>query len=112
MLTQMQSLAPRSMSFALSLGLIVALMPDVTAIATRHSRRLVGSFERVATYDIPGQIAEIIAATPDGKTLIYTDSASEEIGFVDLTDPRHPTAASSLRIDGEPTSVAVTPDGK
>ena len=43
------------------------------------------SFERVATYDVPGQVAEIIASTPDGKTLIYTDSAAEEIGFVTIT---------------------------
>ena len=69
------------------------------------------SFERVATYDVPGQVAEIIASTPDGETLIYTDSAAEEIGFVTITEPRHPTSGGSLKMPGEPTSVAVTPDG-
>ena len=65
----------------------------------------------MATYDVPGQVAEIIASTPDGKTLIYTDSASEEIGFVTITDPRHPTNSGTLKMPGEPTSVAITPDG-
>ena len=69
------------------------------------------SFERVATYDVPGQVAEIRASTPDGETLIYTDSATDEIGFVTITDPRHPTSGGSLKMLGEPTSVAVTPDG-
>lgn len=47
--------------------------------------RPVGSFERITTYYVPGQGAEIIATTPDGKTLIYTDSASEESGAVSQT---------------------------
>jgi DNA-binding beta-propeller fold protein YncE len=71
----------------------------------------VETFERVATYDVPGQVAEIIASTPDGKTLIYTDSASEEIGFVTIIDPQHPTNGGTLQMPGEPTSVAVTPHG-
>lgn len=110
--TQIKTLASQSMSIALSLGLIVALIPNVTTIAGRHSDRPVGSFERVATYDVPGQVAEIIAATPDGKMLIYTDSAAEEIGFVTIIEPRHPMHAGSLAMQGEPTSVAVTPDGR
>ena len=68
-------------------------------------------FERVATYDVPGQVAEIIAATPDGKTLIYTDSAAAG-GWV-----RHhyrPEASDQRWFAdnaGRADSVAVTPDG-
>jgi hypothetical protein len=51
------------------------------------------------------------SSTPDGETLIYTDSASQEIGFVSMIDLRHPTSGGSLETPGEPLSVAVTPDG-
>lgn len=50
--------------------------------------------------------AEIITATPDGMTLIFSDSPGKRIGFIDITDPRQPKAAGSLAVDGEPTSVA------
>jgi DNA-binding beta-propeller fold protein YncE len=68
-------------------------------------------FNRVATYDVPGVVAEIVASTPDAELLIYTDSAAQAVGFVTITDPKHPTSAGLLSMPGEPTSVAVTPDG-
>jgi hypothetical protein len=68
-------------------------------------------FNRVATYDAPGGVAEIVAATPDGELLIYTDSVAQAIGFVSIADPKQPGTAGSLPMPGEPTSVAVTPDG-
>ncbi|MGA0839856.1 MAG: esterase-like activity of phytase family protein, partial [Pseudomonadales bacterium] len=51
--------------------------------------------------------AEIVAASEDGRTLIYTDSPGEQIGFVDITDPGNPLALGTLPTPGEPTSVAV-----
>jgi hypothetical protein len=51
--------------------------------------------------------SEIIAATRDGKTLIYTDSPGEQIGFVDITDPANPKPTGVLAMGGEPTSVDV-----
>lgn len=65
------------------------------------------SFTRTATYDVPGGVAEIVAATDDGGTLVYTDSEAEQIGVVDLTDPAAPTQVGSVDVGGEPTSVAV-----
>jgi DNA-binding beta-propeller fold protein YncE len=105
--------APRSMSIAFSVVLIAAFVLDVIPVAFSAPafKTPVRSFERVATFDVPGQVAEIIAATPDGETLIYTDSAAEEIGFVTIAEPGHPTGGGSLAMPGEPTSVAVTPDG-
>ena len=97
----------------LSMMLVALITAPITAMETsRHPLETpVEVFERVATYDVPGPVAEIVASTPDGKMFIYTDSASEEIGFVTITDPKHPSSAESLEMPGEPTSVAVTPDG-
>ncbi len=51
--------------------------------------------------------AEIIAASADGMTLIYTDSPLGVVGLVDLTDPADPQPKGNIAMDGEPTSVAV-----
>ncbi len=49
--------------------------------------------------------AEIVTATDDGKTLIYSDSPLGAIGFIDITDAKAPKAGGALMMDGEPTSV-------
>lgn len=78
-------------------------------------------FNRVATFAVCSQIdencdtdtetvAEIVAASTDGMTLIYTDSPGEQVGFVDIADPSKPAAAGTVALDGEPTSVAVNGD--
>jgi hypothetical protein len=75
------------------------------------------SFQRVSTlanYKNNGAanigtttVSEIIAATRDGKTLVYTDSPGGQIGFVDITNPANPTPTGVLAMGGEPTSVDV-----
>ena len=52
-------------------------------------------------------VAEIVAASEDGNLLVYADSVSEHLGFVDSTDPSRPVPAGVLPVGGEPTSVAV-----
>lgn len=75
-------------------------------------------FNRLASYPVCGQLqgdcdtdqvtaAEIVAASADGATLIYTDSPSEQVGFVDIADPSDPRGLGMLALPGEPTSVAV-----
>jgi DNA-binding beta-propeller fold protein YncE len=75
-------------------------------------------FERVATLPVYATLpdgtdpktqtsAEIITATPDGMTLIFTDSPGGRLGFVDIADPAAPKPAGSLAMYGEPTSVVV-----
>jgi len=54
-----------------------------------------------------GTAAEIVAASIDGRTLIYSDSPGERIGFVDISNPEAPLAIGTLDLAGEPTSVAV-----
>ncbi|MEM1449511.1 MAG: esterase-like activity of phytase family protein [Planctomycetota bacterium] len=73
-----------------------------------------GPFERIATFPVylntsvdDETVAEIVSATPDGLTLVYTDSGTENIGFVDITDPANPQADGVVAVLGEPTSVAV-----
>lgn len=92
-------------------GVIIALI--VAPLGASASRPLVGpinSFVRVATFDVVGDVAEIVTATTDGQTLIYTDSEVGEIGFVDITNPAAPVADGSLPVSGSPTSVTVTPN--
>lgn len=80
-------------------------------------------FHRIATYNVCKQtdptcnfddetVAEIVAATPDGMMLVYTDGAMNSIGMVDITDPNEPTGAGMIDVGGEPTSVAVSKDGQ
>jgi alkaline phosphatase len=75
-------------------------------------------FNRVATFSVAQNLpegadkaaktsSEIIAASEDGMTLVYSDSPLGAVGFVDITDPKAPKAGGSVKIDGEPTSVTV-----
>ncbi|MCI4664631.1 MAG: esterase-like activity of phytase family protein [Neomegalonema sp.] len=50
---------------------------------------------------------EIIAATADGKTLVYTDSPLKALGFIDIADPKNAKPLGTLALKGEPTSVAI-----
>jgi hypothetical protein len=52
-------------------------------------------------------VAEIVTATTDGMTLLYTNSAMQSIGFVDVQDPLAPLGLGEVAMEGEPTSVAV-----
>ncbi|NRA63870.1 MAG: esterase-like activity of phytase family protein [Pseudobacteriovorax sp.] len=74
-------------------------------------------FNRTATFPVylNGDIteesaAEIVSATDDGMTLIYTDSENDRVGFVDITDANNPLPAGVLDVGGEPTSVATAGD--
>jgi hypothetical protein len=61
-------------------------------------------------------VAEIVAATPDGMTLVYTSADRGLIGLVDIADPTRPRVIQTVDVRlggvGEPTSVAITPDGR
>ncbi|MEM0935092.1 MAG: esterase-like activity of phytase family protein [Pseudomonadota bacterium] len=72
------------------------------------------NFNRIASFQVADNLpeaeetsAEIIAATADGMTLVYTDSPGGVIGFIDITDPMNPAAAGVFTPEGEPTSVGV-----
>ncbi|MBB4304164.1 hypothetical protein GGD81_003220 [Rhodobium orientis] len=52
-------------------------------------------------------VAEIAAASTDGRTLIFTDGPGEALVFVDATQPAAPKPLGRTALGGEPTSVAV-----
>jgi len=81
------------------------------AAATPTFGLQVHHFDRVSQFKVDGAVAEIVTATPDGRTLIYTNSADKKLGFVDVSTPAAPRQIASLDVPGEPTSAAVTPDG-
>jgi hypothetical protein len=68
------------------------------------------SFQRVGTFanyrNAPlGEttVAEIIAATANGKTLVYTDGGRGTIGFIDITNPSRPLPAGTVALDPDPS---------
>ncbi len=75
-------------------------------------------FNRVASFATPDNMAEgedraratsaeIITATEDGMTLIYSDSPLGVIGMVDITDPAAPKPLGNVAMGGEPTTTVV-----
>jgi alkaline phosphatase len=78
-------------------------------------------FNRIASFPVAANLpsdkdqttetsSEIIAASEDGMTLVYSDSPMGAIGFVDISDPKMPKANGVVMVDGEPTSVTVKGD--
>ncbi len=95
-------------------GPVASDVPGARASAPDSSK----SFIRTATFPVCQQIgascesdeetaSEIVAASDDGLTLIYTNSPKDEIGFVDITDVAAPRGLGTLAMGGEPTSVTV-----
>ncbi len=73
------------------------------------------AFNRIATFPVflntheeLETVAEIVAVSEDGNTLIYTDSETEKIGFIDIKNPKNPQPDGTVDLQGEPTSVAVS----
>jgi len=69
-------------------------------------------FSSAATFEVDGEVAEIVAATPDERTLLYTDSATGTVGVVDIRREDDPRQVASIEVGGSPTSVVVTRDGR
>lgn len=76
------------------------------------------NFNRIASFATPANMAEgedqqretsaeIIAASADGMTLVYTDSPLKSIGLIDIKDPKAPKPLGNVALDGEPTSVTI-----
>lgn len=72
-------------------------------------------FNRIASFATPLNMAEgedkarptsaeIITASEDGMTLIYSDSPLGVIGLIDITDPKAPKAMGNVDVGGEPTT--------
>jgi hypothetical protein len=76
------------------------------------------NFNRISSFATPNNMAdgqdraressaEIITVTPDGKTLIYSDSPLGVVGMVDIADPKAPKPLGNIDMGGEPTTTVV-----
>ena len=76
------------------------------------------TFNRIASFATPLNMAagedlaratsaEIISASEDGMTLVYTDSPLGVIGLIDITDPAAPKALGNIDMGGEPTTAKI-----
>lgn len=122
--TARHRLSPLGLAVALSVALLGAggvataagpqasSQPSATAPARASTP---GSFAMVSHLAVDG-VAEIVAATPNGQTLFYTSADAGVLGVVDIADPARPTLLPRVDVRihgvGEPTSVAITPDGR
>ena len=99
----------RSISAAIALAVVAVGISVVSAGAAPDAGSR--AFNRVATFHVNNnagsEVAEIVAATDDGKTLLYSDAGSGLIGFVDISNPSSPTAGGTIATGGSPTSVTV-----
>ncbi len=95
---------------------VLAALPHLALADKPHPKD--AYFQRIATYVvcentscdtdvIEETVAEIVAVSKDGKTLVYTDSPTGKIGFVDISKPEAPVGLGTVQTVGEPTSVAV-----
>ena len=96
------------MTFRLAATSALALATALPAYAEMN-------FNRVASFATPANngdraaeesSAEIITASADGMTLVYSDSPLGVIGMIDITDPANPKPAGTVALDGEPTAVS------
>jgi len=92
---------------ALSAALLVS---TASADAAQYFNRIASFPVALNTPDAePGQenSSEIINATEDGMTLVYSNALLGGVGFVDITDAKAPKAGGFVKLDGSPTSVTV-----
>ncbi|RED45772.1 esterase-like activity of phytase family protein [Aestuariispira insulae] len=97
------------------MGVLAGLM---TAAGTVQAADEGSYFQRINTYPVyetldagvdkkTETVAEIIYASKDGRTLVFTDSPGEAVVFVDAADPANLKSLGRTALGGEPTSVAV-----
>jgi hypothetical protein len=93
---------------------LLAALPASAAASSGHS----SAFDHIGSFNVPDNLlpadspdtatsAEIVSASPDGKLLVYTDSLSGRVGFVDIANPSLPAPKGAIDMGGEPTSVAI-----
>ncbi|MGR3805878.1 esterase-like activity of phytase family protein [Marinibacterium profundimaris] len=96
----------------------LATLTSVLAITAGAGLAQDMNFNRIASFPVASNMAEgedtaretsaeIIAATADGMTLVYTDSPLGALGMIDITDPANPQPGGNIDLGGEPTSVTV-----
>lgn len=86
--------------------------PKASKASKKYSFNRISTFQACLNLDAncntdTETVAEIVTASKDGMTLVYTDSETGSIGFIDIQDPASPSPLGALDVEGEPTSVSV-----
>ena len=95
-------------------GEVESVEPDCAATMLDDTR----NFARIATFPVCRQIepdcdddddtrAETLAVSEDGLTLLYTDTAEEVVGLVDITAPEAPVPAGRIEVADDPRGIGV-----
>ena len=101
---------------AVACALSVGAAVGSAAVADPPDRHTpAAAFQRLATFPVyrnstdpqAETVAEITAASTDGRTLISTDSPGRRVTFTNIGDPNRPLPAGLPTSAGEPTSIAV-----
>lgn len=102
-----------SMKMRQSVLPILLILASLVVAPSADERR----FERITSFSVAQNApqvertaSEIVAATPDGKTVVYADSLGGGIGFLDTSNPEHPVGKGWMRLSGEPTAVGIHQD--
>ncbi len=93
-------------------------LTSALAICTALPALAEPTFNRIASFATPLNMAagedlaratsaEIISASEDGMTLVYTDSPLGVIGLIDITDPAAPKPLGNIAMGGEPTTAKI-----
>lgn len=100
--------------YRISFNILTALLFLIIPITAKAET----FFNRIASFPVNANLpdsrnsktqtsAEIITATDDGMTLVYSDSLLKAIGLIDITKPTEPKAAGIIELKGEPTSLTL-----
>lgn len=95
-----------------------ALLTSAFTLATAMPAMSETTFNRIAAFATPENMtdgedmtrpssAEIISASEDGNTLVYSDSPLQVLGFLDITDPQAPKPLGNVEMEGEPTTAVI-----
>lgn len=99
--------------------LLRTMLSSALALASAMPALAEQNFNRIASFATAENMAEgedrsretsaeIMAVTPDGNTLIYSDSPLGVIGLLDITDAAAPKPMGNIAMEGEPTTAVVS----
>ncbi len=92
--------------------LLVGLLFGAFPASASSPYPTVAGFEPLATYHLADtNELQRIAASSDGHLLIAPDSTGQLLHVIDLSNPAQPAELAGIPLNGQPTDVAVTPDG-
>lgn len=94
------------------------LLTAASALALLAGPALADTFNRIASFPVLANMAEgedkartssaeIISASEDGNTLIYTDSPLGVVGLIDISDAKAPKPLGNIALNGEPTTAHI-----